>query len=232
MQGRPDKQNNPPWDREKSATSRRAALNGTSKLRTSQGTGKSPGVLSMTGEHRAIPQRPPNMPRVDTPPETSRAPRPQRRAPEARRTHRAIIILGSVVAIIVVFFVIIGSLLLGALSQSSGPAISAEGFLASLSSQNYDEAYSKYLGPAVQIRQNLDYFKQQAQEIDQKYGVIQDYSEVAGSAKVTDTTQTFTYKITRAKNPPYNLTITLQQDSQDNTWKVVDYGTTLGPTQS
>jgi hypothetical protein len=230
MQGRPA-QGNESWDRERSATAKRAALNGTNKQRAIlQKTDRHRAILTSTSEHRAIPQRPPHMPHVNTPPEAPRAPRPQRQMAQPRRTHRLLIIMGTLVAVIAIFAFVIVILLGNAINQSAGPAVSTADFLSALSSKNYDEAY-KDLGPAITIRLNLQEFKQQAQMADQHYGTINDYSEVNGSAIVKNNTESFTYTITRTKlSKPYKLTITLQQDTNDNTWKIVDYGTTLGPT--
>jgi hypothetical protein len=232
MQGRPG-QGSESWDREKSATARLAALNGTSKHRAiSQGTDRFKAISTATSEHRAIPQRPPNMPRLDIPPETPRAPRPQRQTTPPKKTHRLLIVMGSIVAVIAIIAFVIVFLLVNAISQGAGPAASTADFLTSLSSKNYEQAY-KDLGPAITIRLNQQEFQQQAQAVDQQYGTIKDYPEVSGSSNTNgENTESFTYAITRTKmTKPYNLTIILQQDPYDNTWKIVDYGTSLGPTQ-
>ncbi len=243
MQGRPD-QRNEPWDRERSTEARlaalqstRAASQGTGKYRAvSQGTGKCRAVSSATGKYGAIPSRPPNMPHMDlaSRPETmQRAPRPHHQTLQPRKTHRLLIVLGAVVAIITIISFVIVFLLVSAINQNTGPTMTAVDFLSSLSSKNYDNAYQD-LGPAVTIRLNRQDFIQQAQALDQQHGVITDYSEVPNSAIVKNNTWSFTYSITRKNlSKPYKLTITLQQDQNDNNnWRIVDYGTTLGPTQS
>jgi hypothetical protein len=242
MQGRPD-QGNGSWDRERATAARLAALKGTRE--TLQGTGKYRAISSATGKHGAIssatgkygaiPQRPPYMPpHMDSRPETiSRAPRPQHQTRQPRKMHPLIIILGAFVAIITIIAFVLVFLLVGAINQNTGPAATSVDFLSSLSSKNYDNAYQD-LGPAVTIRLNRQDFTQQAQALDQQYGAITDYSEVPNSAIVKNNTRSFTYTITRKNlSKPYKLTITLQQDQNDNNnWKIVDYGTTLGPTQS
>lgn len=230
MQGRPGR-GNESWDRERSATAKFAALNGTSKQRAiPQGTGQHKALLTSTSEHRAIPQRPPNMPHVDSPPETPRVPRPQWQTQQPRKTHRLIIVMGTTVAVIAIIAFVIVFLLINAANQATGPATVATDFLNSLSNKNYANAYND-LGPAITIRLNQQAFDQQAQAVDQQFGEISNYSEVNGSSTVnSNNTESFAYTITRAKmSKSYNLVITLQQDSDDNIWKVVDYGTTLGP---
>jgi hypothetical protein len=233
MQGRPDQgdQGNGSWDRERTAA-RLAALQSTRA--TLQGTGRHRAISSATSEHRAIPQRPPHMPphmgfRPETP---SRAPRPQHQHLQSKKMQRLIIILGAVVAIIAIISFVLVFLLVSAANQNTGPATTTTDFLSALSSKSYDIAYQD-LGPAVTIRLNHQDFTKQAQDLDQRYGAITDYKEVDGSAKVNNNTESFTYTITRKNlSKPYTLTITLQQDPNDNnTWKIVDYGTTLGPTQ-
>ncbi len=224
MQGRPD--------RNRSDTTGFARLNGTGKVRAiSQGTGQHRPILTSTSEHRAIPQRPPDMPHLDVRPETPRVPRPQRQPTQPRRMRPRLVVLGAIAAILAIIIFVIVSLVGSAITQSSGPATIAADFLSSLSSKSYDNAYQD-LGPAVTIRLNRQEFTQQAQDIDQRYGVITNYVEVDGSATVNNNVYSYTYTITRANlSKPYKLTITLQQDQGDNnTWKVVAYGTTLGPT--
>jgi hypothetical protein len=226
--GRPD-QGNESWDRERLTAARLAALNGRA---TSQGTGKHRAISTSTGEYRAIPQRPPSMPQhLNSPPEIPRVARPQR--PTTSRSMRPrLIILGAIATIIAIFVFVIFSLLVSAINQSTGPAMTATHFLSSLSSSNYKDAYQD-LGPGVTIRLNQDDFTKQMGNLDGQYGAITDYTEVDGSATVKNNTQSFAYTITRAKlSKPYQLTLTLQQNPNDNnTWKIVDYGQTLGPPQ-
>ena len=225
--GRPD-QGNESWDRERLTAARLAALNGRVN---SQGTGKHRAISTSTGEYRAIPQRPPNMPQhLDTPPGIPRVARPQRRTQPVRMRPR-LIILGSIAAIIAIFAFVIFTLLAGALNQSAGPSTTAVDFVSSLSTQNYDNAYQD-LSTGLKIQHNRQEFTQQAQVIDQQYGKITDYTD-AGSATLNNNSWTFTYNITREKlSKPYKLTLTLYQDANDKTWKVDNYGLTLGPPQS
>lgn len=227
--GRPD-QGNEPWDRERLTAARLSALNG--RL-TSQETGKHRVISTSTSEHRAIPQRPPNMPHVNENPERRRVPRPEYQLQQPRRLRPLIIILGAVAAIIAILAFVIFSLLAGAINQGAGPAAITTHFLDSLSSGSYKDAYQD-LGPGVTIRLNQDDFTKQMGDLDRQYGAITNYTEVENSATVNTNGESFSYTITRAKlNKPYKITLTLQQDPNDNnSWKIVDYGQTLGPPQS
>lgn len=233
MQGRPDQSNNT-WDRDKAATARLAELQATGQQRTLTGANRPKGRVGATGEtQRIIPQRPPTMRHIDAPPETPRAPRPVRQAPETKKTHRLMIALGVIVAIFAVIAFVIVFLVIGAANQAAGPTATVTDFLSSLSSKNYSAAYHD-LGPAVTIRLNAQEFTTLAQQQDQKYGAITTYNEIDGSATITNNVESFSYTITRAKEggKPYKLTISLQQDPDyNNEWRIVDYGPTLGPTQ-
>ena len=230
--GQPDR-GNESWDRERLTAARLAALNGRS---ASQETGKHRPISTSTGEYRAIPQRPPNMPYVDENPERRRVPRPDYQPKTRRKLPPKFIMLAATVAIIAIFACaifgfLVSSFLVGAINQSAGPALTATNFLSALSSKNYTGAY-QYLGPGVTIRLNQNDFVQQTQAVDNQYGVITNYTEVNNSATVQNNTESFTFTITRAKmSKPYKLTLSLQQDENDNNWKIVDYGQTLGPTQ-
>jgi len=231
--GRPDR-GNESWDHERLTATRLAALNG--RL-TSQETGRHKALSTSTGELRSMPQRPPNMPHVDENPEKRRVPRPDYQPQQRRRLNPRFILLGVTAAIIAMFgciifgFLVLSSLI-GAVGQSLGPAATATNFLGSLSKQNYKDAY-QYLGPGVTIRLNQDDFAKQTGLVDNQYGAITNYTEVDNSSTVQNNTESFTFTITRAKmSKPYRLTITLQQDQNDNNWKIVDYGQTLGPPQA
>lgn len=237
MQGRPN-QGNEAWNRERSTAARLAALKaisqGTGQHRPiSQGTGKYRPISTSTGEHRAIPQPPPNRRHLDSRPELPRVPRPERQPTQFKRMRPLFIVMGASVAIIAIIAFVVVFSLVNALNQAAGPNATTADFVSSLSTQNYENAYHD-LGPAIKIRINLQEFTQQAQALDQRYGVITSAPEVDGSATVNNNTESFTYTITRAKmTKPYKLTITLQQDPNDNnSWKIVNYGPTLGPTQS
>lgn len=52
-------------------------------------------AIKATEQHRAIPQRPPGMTRLTTPPDTPRVARPQREAVPPNKVRRRVIILGS-----------------------------------------------------------------------------------------------------------------------------------------
>jgi hypothetical protein len=204
-----------PWH--KPSGQRNASLNGTSKS-------------------HAIPQRPPGMTRVSSPPPTPRITRPERKQPSNSR--RWLLIVGG---IFVVIFIACAALawavgygainaVIG-LNASSGAATTTTDFLDALSKSDYDRAY-KDLGPAVTLRTSPDEFKQQGQTEDRCYGAVQNYSEVPNSASNQGGNQSFSYTITRSKLPkPYQLRISLQQDQNGNGWKISDYGGDLGPGQ-
>ena len=239
MQGRPD-QGNDPWDREATAArlaalnGARANLQGTGKYKALQGTGKYQAISTSTSEHRAIPQRPQHMPpHVNCRPETSRAPRPQRPLAQSRRVRPFLIVLGTMAAIITIIAFVIVFLVVGAINQSAGPAITSADFLGSLYTRNYENAYQD-LGPAITLQLGREEFIRQVQALDEQYGKVTDYKEIEGSATVKNDIWSFTYTITREKlKDSYKLPITLQkQDPNDNnSWKIVSYGETLGPPQ-
>jgi len=185
-------------------------------------------AIKATGQHRAIPQRPAGMTRLTAPPETPRVARPQRQTIPPNKVRRRIILLGSVFAIAAIIACVIGILLGRGMLQSSGPATTVSDFFNAVSSNNYEQAYQD-LGPAITIRLNQQDFTKQVQDLDQRYGPITDYKEVANSATNQDNSQSYTFTITRSKlTKPYNLRITLQQDLNEG-WKITDYGTSLGP---
>ena len=214
MQGQPGK-NNKSWDkdweneRERLTRTRLAAITATS-------------------QHRAIPQRPPGMTRLKTPPDTPRIARPQRETVPQIKVRRRIIVLGSVFAIAAIIACTVGILLARGMLQSSGPASVINDFFNGISSDNYEQAYQD-LGPAITLQLNQQDFIKQAQDLDQQYGPITDYQEVANSATNQDNSQSYTFTITRSKlKKPYTLHFVLQQDSNE-VWKISNYGTSLGP---
>jgi len=122
---------------------------------------------------------------------------------------------------------------LNAANTASGGATAAADFLAALSSRNYDEAYSD-LGAAITVEMTPEEFKQQAINDDNCYGPITNYTQVPGSASVNDSThtQSYTYSITRQKlKQPYQLRLTLREDTTTGNWAVTSYGNDLGPGQ-
>lgn len=213
MQGRPG-QGGEPW--EKPSNRQMAHLNGTS-------------------QHRAIPQRPPGMARVDHPPTTPRVSRPQRQSQSARSLRRQLLIIGSiflVCAVLACVFGYIGFNLTKGIGASSGAATTSADFLNALSTHNYAQAYQD-LGAVITIQVSQDDFTQQAQNDDRCYGSITSYSEVANSATTQGNSQSYTYNIIRSKSSKaYQLRLTLQQDQNSNSWKITDYGNDLGPGQS
>jgi hypothetical protein len=222
MQGRPEP-GGESWERP-SGTQPIASLNGTSK-------------------HRAIPQRPPGMPRVgqpptkqrvSPPPATPRVARPKREAAQPRSLRKMLLLIGSLFLICAILACVGGFVatnVINGLNASGGAATTSSDFLTSLSNKNYAQAY-KNLGAAITIQLSQDDFTKQAQSDDRCYGPITNYSEVANSAVQQDNTQAYTYTVTRSKlAKPYQLRLTLQQDTEGNTWKITDYGKDLGPGQ-
>jgi hypothetical protein len=196
-------------------------------------TGRMPALPGKTGEY-AIPQRPPGMPRVETPPPKSRVARPKREqvTPEVRKRRLFILASAIVVCAVVAFFATrIAFNISSGLNASSGAASTAVDFLNALDSQNYNQAY-KDLGPTITLRLTPDIFKQQAQSYDHCFGPVQNYSEVTNSATTNqDNSQSYTYSIMRSKSPkPFQLHLTLQQD-QNGKWNISDYGNSLGASQ-
>ncbi len=242
MQGPPD-QDSKLWEREQWTEARLATLRATNRHRavstkTGQyralrdGTGKYSAVNEGTGQYRALPQRPPGMTRLSAPPspEAPRAPRPQRTLQPSKRSRRRTFFLIGFGATVIIFIGIIAILLTNALLASSGPTTTAVDFLTQISSQNYKQAYND-LGLSITIRTSNDDFVKQAQELDKQYGPITDYAQVADSATNSGNAQSYTYTITRSKLR-YPMRLTLRQDPQDNNaWKIVDYGGTVGPTK-
>ncbi|HLZ59113.1 MAG TPA: hypothetical protein VKR06_19390 [Ktedonosporobacter sp.] len=233
MQGREGQDSNP-WN-----TPSEQRLNGTSKHPSLNGTSKHPSIassLQATGRQPAIPPRPPGMTRVSPPPSAPRVARPQRPQAKPGQTRRRLLFFGCLlVACVVLAFVLTyaGIKLSEALSSSNGAATTTTDFLTALHNSNYDQAY-KDLGPAITLRSNMSQadFQQQAQTIDRCYGTVQGFSEVADSATNQGDTQSYSYMITRSKlAKPYQIRLTLQLDTDSNTWKITDYGNDLGPGQ-
>lgn len=236
MQGRPD-QGNRPWDR--LSDPKLLSLTDTGQHRVmrnpNEGTSQHQAIKAQiqmrTSEMRAIPKRPPTLARVDTPPELPRAPRPQREIIERKKLHKRLLILGFIFAVLAIIASVVGYFLASSIRASSGPGAVTTEFLIAVNNKDYAQAY-KDLGPAITIRLSQDQFAQQAQSLDTCYGAVTDFSEVINSAQTQDDGQTYiyAYTITRAqlaKN--YTLQITLQKDPDDNSWKVSDYGNSLGP---
>jgi hypothetical protein len=193
-----------------------------------------PASVNGRGKHHTIPQRPPGMIRVDQPPPARRVARPQHQAPTAKNRRRRLFWLGAIFIICGLLACAIGYAavnLINAANTASGGAAAAADFLAALSSRSYDEAYSD-LGAAITVEITPEEFKQQAITNDTCYGPITNYTQVPGSASVDDSThtQSYTYSITRQKlKQPYQLRLTLQEDTTTENWAVTSYSNDLGP---
>lgn len=209
MPGR-QSQDNEPWD--KYSSQRLAAYNGNG-----------------TGKQRAVPQRPPRMSRVDRPPNTPRVARPQRQEqkPKNRRKRLLIWIIAFVVCALLACGIGFAAVnYFQALGASQGPANTTTDFVSSLQGQSYAHAFND-LAPTLTIQMTPQQFQQQAQEDDQCYGPVTDYSEVGDSATTSTDgkTQTYIYNITRTlsgKARAYQMHIALQQDSS-GTWRITSY---------
>jgi hypothetical protein len=207
-------------------------------------SGKQPiASLNGTSKHRSIPQRPPGMPRVDQPPAkqrvsqppaTPRVARPKREEAQPKNFRKRLLMIGSLFLICAILACVGGFVatnVINGLNASSGAAATSSDFLTSLSKQDYSQAY-KNLGAAITIQLSQDDFTKGAQSDDHCFGPITNYSEVPNSAKQQDNSQAYTYSITRSKlSKPYQLSLTLQQDTEGNSWKITDYGKSLGPDQ-
>ena len=217
MQGRND-QGRSPYERGANAGS--SSPNGTSKRRT-------------------MPQRPPGLARVETPPSVPRVKRPQRQSKPPRSFRRRLLIFVGVLALLgIVTFVVVFAVtsLLNGVISGSGAATTAGNFLANLQSQNYDQAYQE-LDATITVQPQLQPqdFKQMAAADDRCYGPVTDYVEVQGSAITSPdgNTQTFTYTVTRSKSTrTYPMMLTVKKES-DGTWDITSFGTNnnldLGP---
>ena len=188
-----------------------------------------------SGKQRAIPQRPPGMPRVENPPQTPRVARPQRQPKQTRSMGRRLIFIALIFVACAVIAGIIGFGLVNyftGIGNSAGAANTATDFLLALKSQNYDQAYNNDLDAKITISVTKDEFKQLALADDHCFGVVTDFNEASGSAVSAnnDSTQSYTYNVSRTKlTKTYELTLTLQKDPDGN-WDITSYGGDLGPT--
>ncbi len=188
--------------------------------------------LNGTGKHRATPQRPPGMTRVEQPPQTPRVARPKRKPPKG--LGRGLLILGGILLLCTIgaclFGYSLGSNFLAGIGASSGAATTTNDFLSSIVKHDYVSAY-KDLGGAVTMQLTLEQFENQAQHDDVCYGYLKSYTEIPNSATTQGNAQSYAYNVTREKVPTaYQLRLTLQQDLEaSNVWKVTSYGGDLGP---
>ena len=214
MQGRQGKGYDP-WDR--SSGKLLAATNGND-----------------SGKQRAVPQRPPGMPRVSHPPKTNRVARPQRRSKPPKSLWRRLLFIVIIFVACGVIAGIIGFALVSYLTgigNSAGAANTATDFMLALKSQNYDQAYNNDLDAKITISVTKDEFKQMALADDHCYGLVNDFNEIAGSAtsSADATTQSYTFNVSRTKlTKTYKVTLTLQKDPDGN-WDITSYGSDLGP---
>lgn len=205
MQGRQG-QGRDPWDRT-SRDSNNDALNG-------------------SGKQRAVPQRPPRMARLDTPPAVQRVARPQRQTRPRKRGRRfliAVIVLAIGAMLVFVIAFGLANYFVG-IGNSAGPANTAADFLVNLKSQSYDQAY-KDLDATITGTLHPEDFLKMAQADDHCYGPVTDFNEVSGSATLSadGKTQSFTYTMTRSKlTKTYPLTLTLQKDGNGN-WDITKF---------
>ncbi len=187
-----------------------------------------------SGKQRAIPQRPPGMPRVERPPQTPRVARPQRQSKPAKSLGRRLLFITIIFIACGIIAGIIGFALVNyftGIGNSAGAANTATDFMLNLKSQNYDQAYNNDLDAKITISVTKDEFKQMALADDHCFGVVTDFNEVAGSAVSSnnDTTHSYTFSVSRKQLPkPYQLTLTLQKDPNGN-WDITSYGGDLGP---
>jgi len=197
-------------------------------------------LLAATNGHdsekqRAIPQRPPRMPRVEHPPKTTRVARPQRQSKPPRSLWRRLLFIAIIFVACGVIAGIIGFALVNyftGIGNSAGAANTATDFMLALKSQNYDQAYDNDLDAKISISVTKDEFKQMALADDHCFGLVTDFNEILGSAiaSTNDSTQSYTYNVSRNHlSKTYKLTLTLQKDPDGN-WDITSYGGDLGPT--
>ena len=188
-----------------------------------------------SGKQRAIPQRPPGMPRVDNPPQATRVARPQRQPKPTRSFGRRILFIALIFVACAVIAGIVGFGLVNyftGIGNSAGAANTSTDFMLNLKSQNYDQAYNNDLDAKITISVTKDEFKQMALADDHCFGVVTDFNEVPGSAvsSTNNSTQSYTFNVSRNKlTKTYELTLTLQKDPDGN-WDITSYGADLGPT--
>jgi hypothetical protein len=186
-----------------------------------------------TGKHRPVPRRPPGMARIDIehPPATPRVARPRREEPKPVNLRRRILILAGIFVFCILLACGIGFAafnLISATNATSGAAATSADFLQQLTNRNYEQAYDD-LGANITVETTQDEFTRTAQLDDKCYGPVTNYTEVPNSAAVQNNTQVYRYNITRSKlSKPYQLQLTLQQDNYGD-WKIIDYGSDLGP---
>ena len=187
-----------------------------------------------SGKQRAIPQRPPGMPRVENPPQTQRVARPQRQPKPTRSFRRRLLFIALIFVACAVIAGIVGFGLVNyftGIGNSAGAANTTTDFMLNLKSQNYDQAYNNDLDAKITISVTKDEFKQMALADDHCFGVVTDFNEVPGSAvsSTNDSTQSYTFNVSRNKlTKTYELTLTLQKDPDGN-WDITSYGGDLGP---
>ncbi len=187
-----------------------------------------------SGKQRAIPQRPPGMPRVERPPQKPRVARPQRQTKPAKSLGRRLLFITIIFIACGIIAGIIGFALVNyftGIGNSAGAANTATDFMLNLKSQNYDQAYNNDLDAKITISVTKDEFKQMALANDHCFGVVTDFNEVADSAVSSnnDTTQSYTFSVSRKQlTKAYQLTLTLQKDPNGN-WDITSYGGELGP---
>jgi hypothetical protein len=175
------------------------------------------------------------MAHLDQPPTTPRIARPQRQAPSPVNWRRRILIWSGIFVLCSLIAYGIGYAafnFISATNATAGAALTATDFLSALSTRNYDQVYND-LDATLTIKTPPDEFKQQALNDDRCYGIVTKYSEIAGSATVQGSTQSYSYSITRDKlSHPYTLRLTVQQNSYGD-WKIISYGNNndLGPGQ-
>jgi len=190
-------------------------------------------LAESTGQHRAIPRRPLERRRIENAPQTPRVARPRREQTPPRKLRHRLLIASGIFVIGAIVAYIAGLALfnfLNSISVSSGAATTATDFLNALNQQNYAQAY-KDMGPAITLHVAPDHFTQQAQSYDHCFGPVTDYTEIPNSATAPNTnSRVFHYSVTRKNtSKPFQLQLTLQQDPTTGTWKISDYGNTLGP---
>ena len=197
-------------------------------------SGKLVAATNGNGKERAIPQRPPGMTRVEHPPQSTRVARPQRQPKPPKSWWRRLLIFAIVFVACGLIAFAIGFALVNyftGIGNSTGAANTISDFMLAIKNQNYDQAYND-LDAKITISATNDEFKQMALADDHCFGQVTDFNEVPGSATTSadNTTQSYTYVVTRNKlTKTYKLILTTQKDPDGN-WNITSYSNDLGPT--
>jgi hypothetical protein len=118
-----------------------------------------------------------------------------------------------------------------ALTFNPGPSSVATSFWSDLQAQNYQDAYSNMLSPALRGQITLQQFLSDAQQADTDYGPVTNVTLVSPLPSNSSTNVKLIYKVTRKKggaSVTYDATVLMAL--QGNTWGITDLGASIYPT--